>query len=78
MLIEKLFGKTYYNIPLKDLKSFVDEIENNWSAINRIIIDGREKDYKKLIPVYNKYPNEKITEKMIAKETDFLAKYFNF
>ena len=68
----------YGMLKLSEIKALVDTIEQNKDSIKRIIEDGREKDYKKIIPVYNKYPAAKITEQLIAKETDPLAKYFNF
>ena len=76
--INTLLDGHYEMLKLSEIKALVDTIEQNKDSIKRIIEDGREKDYKKIIPVYNKYPAAKITEQLIAKETDPLAKYFNF
>ena len=77
-IINTLLDGHYGMLKLSEIKALVDTIEQNKDSIKRIIEDGREKDYKKIIPVYNKYPAAKITEQLIAKETDPLAKYFNF
>lgn len=76
--IEVLTGISYEDIPLKELKTIIDDIENNKASINRIIKDGRASDYKKLLPIYNKYPNVEITEQLIARETDPIARFFKF
>ena len=77
-IVNVLLNKHYGMLKLSEIKALVDTIEQNEDSINRIIEDGREKDYQKLIPIYNKYPAVKITEQLIAKETDPLARFFNF
>ena len=72
-----LAGIDWDFVDFKTLTKMLDDINANPTTIDRIIKDGRCRNYKKFIDIYNKYPDKEITDKLISRANDPLAKIFD-
>lgn len=62
---------------IEGISKIISKINENSDVIDRIIADGRGKDYAKLVELYRRYPDKEITPAIIERFHDPLAKFFD-
>ena len=75
--IKSLTGMDWQEMSIKGISKILSKINENSDVIDRIIADGRGKDYVKLVELYRRYPDREITPAMIERFHDPLAKIFD-